>query len=125
MPARHAGELARGAYQLVDDAGLRHGVAGVADDPQLCLRPRAPQVPGVLHRGYHVIATVHHDAGQMADALDPAQELVVALEETAVDEVVAFDAGESDGVRVSPEEPHALWILHQGQRASLPHRPGP
>src|SRR5262245_20815781 len=110
MPAHPAdrGELARGADALVNDPGLGHGVAGVSDDPQLRLRPGAPKVPSVLHRGHHIIATVHHHAGQVADVLYPAQKLVVALEKTAVDEVVAFDAREGDGVGVSTEKAHAL-----------------
>ena len=55
----------------------------------------------------------------------PSEQLVVALEEAAVDEVVALDAGEGDGVGVGAEQPDALGVLQQRQRAALPHRPGP
>ena len=57
--------------------------------------------------------------------LHPAQQLVVALEKAAIDEVVALDAGEGDGVVVGPEQLDPLGVLHQRQRAALPYRPGP
>ena len=41
LTAPRPGKFARGADQLVDDAGLGHGVAGVADDAQVDLRPGA------------------------------------------------------------------------------------
>src|SRR5262245_34239852 len=102
--APRPGELAGGADQLVDDAGLGHGVAGIADDAKIGLRPGAREVPGVLDWGDDIVAAVRDDAGQVTDALDAEQQLIVALEETAIDEVVALDAGKGDGVGVGPEQ---------------------
>ena len=70
----------------------------IRHDHQFRLRPGAVQGPGTAHRADHVIAALHDDAGNVADARHVAQQLVVDLEEAAIDEVVALDAREGRGV---------------------------
>src|SRR6476620_2955906 len=98
--ARQVGIAPGGPDQLVDHARLGHGVAGVGDDAQLGLRPGAPQIPGILYGGNHVIAAVHDRARQMPNNADIEKKLIVPREKSAIDEVVALDAGESNGVIV-------------------------
>ena len=47
--------------------------------------------PGTAHRADEVVAALHDDTGNFADQRDVAQQLVVAVQETAVDEIVALD----------------------------------
>ena len=78
------------------------------------------QVPGVLDRRHHVVAAVHDDAGDVGGCASTSREqLVVALEEAAVDEVVALDAREGERVGVGAERRDALGVL-AAATASLP-----
>ena len=83
---------------------------------------RRAQVPGVLDGRHHVVAAVHDDAGDVPDASDVGEQLVVALEEAAVDEVVALDARKRDGVVVGSELLDALGVLYKRQRRCPPTR---
>src|SRR3546814_16332924 len=51
-------------------------------------------LPGVLDRADHVVTAVDDDAGDVGDLAGVAQQLVVELEEAAVDEVVVLDPRE-------------------------------
>ena len=53
---------------------------------------------------------MHDDAGNSAQPACVAQQLAVDLEEPAVDEVVAFDAGKGERIGVGGEVPDALGI---------------
>ena len=64
-------------------------------DHQLRLRPSLVQVPGVLRGADDVVAAVHDDAGNAVQAVRVAQQLVVDVEEAAVDEIVVLDAREA------------------------------
>ena len=64
---------------------------------KLRLGPGLVQVPGGHRRGHHVIAALDDDAGDGLQPVGVGQQLAVLLEEAAVDEVVAFDAGEGEG----------------------------
>jgi hypothetical protein len=50
--------------------------------------------------------------------------LIVARKETAIDEVVAFDACERDRIGIGAKELDALGILLQRQGGSFPNAPG-
>src|SRR3546814_8083717 len=63
-------------------------------DRQLRLRPGLVQVPGVLDRADDVVAAMDDDAGDVGDLAHVAQQLVVDLEEAAVDEVMVLDPRE-------------------------------
>src|SRR5262245_33942066 len=52
-------ELRRCAHQLMDDAGLGHGVSCVGDDTQLGGCPSFLEVPRIADRRHDVIAAVH------------------------------------------------------------------
>ncbi len=71
-----------------------------------------------------VVAAVDDDAGDMADQPGIGDQLAVALEEAAVDEVVALDPGEGDGVVRLAEGGDARRIGEEGKRRALPHAPG-
>ena len=62
------------------------------------------QLPGALHRVHHIVAALHDHAGMWRILCTLVEQLVVALEEAAVDEVVALDAREGDGVVVGAEQ---------------------
>src|SRR5262245_50193885 len=68
---------------------------------------------------------MHDGAGQVPNQVDVGQKLIVARKKTTIDEVVALDAGEGDGVVVGAEQLDSLRIGHQRERAALPHRPCP
>src|SRR3546814_2942155 len=70
-------------------ARLERRMAGVLHDAQVGLGPGAVQIPRTTQRADHVVAALHDYGGNVADAIDVAQQLVVVREETAVDEVVA------------------------------------
>ncbi|MCY1464166.1 hypothetical protein D9M71_821590 [compost metagenome] len=69
-------------------------MASVTDDLQFAVRPSLVQLPGVIQRANHVIATMDDHAGQMSDFVHVANQLI-GFKEGIVGEVVAFDT--SDG----------------------------
>src|SRR5665213_1181964 len=82
--------------QLMQVAGLECRMSGIGYDMQIRFRPRAMQVPGAAQRTYDVIAPLHDHGGNAAQSRRIAQQLIVAFEESAIDEVVAFDARERE-----------------------------
>ena len=52
-------------------------------------------------------------------------QLIVGVEEAAIDEIVALDAGEGERVVVLGEAAHAVGIGQQRQGLALPGAPGP
>ena len=122
---RRRAEAPRRRDELVNDAGLAHGVAGVGHDAQLGSGPGGFQVPGVLDRRHHVVAAVHDRRPGCRAAVRVAQELAVGVEEAAVDEVVALDAGERERVGVGAEAADALGVLEAATASSPPRRSRP
>ena len=92
-------------------AAFSHGVAGVGDDAQIGLGPGFVERPGVGERCHDIVAAMDDDAGDVGEPVGVGEELVVAFEEAAVLEVVAFDPGEGDGVMVGTEGCYAAKIL--------------
>ena len=92
---------------------------------QLRFRPGLVQVPGVGQRAHHVVAAMHDHPGDVGDAVRVAQQLVLDLEEAAVDEVVVLDAGEGQRelrVFVAVDE----VVVHvQEAGGAFPHAPCP
>ncbi len=102
-------------------AGFEGGVAGIRYDAEVGFRPRAMQCPCGLHRAHDVVAALHDDGRDVPDTIDAAQELVLALEETLVHEVVTFDArNRSREIFVAPLV-YVLLVDVQVTRRSLPH----
>src|ERR1700733_2597885 len=79
----------------MQDARLERGVAGVLDDLEARLRPRAVERPRRLHRADDVVAPLHDRRGDLADLVDAGEELA-PFQPRAVDEVVALDAREGE-----------------------------
>src|SRR5690348_10537144 len=61
------------------------------------------QVPGALHGTDDVVAPLYDDARDVADAVHVVEELAVGAEESAVDEIMAFDACECLGEAILVE----------------------
>src|SRR5690606_11367130 len=119
------GEGGGRAHQRVHVLGLERRVARGRGDLQLRLRPRLVQVPRVLQRADHVVAAVHDHAGDVGDAVRVAQQLVLDLEESAVDEVVVLDPGEGQGeLRILVAGDEVVVHVQEAGRA-FPHAPGP
>jgi hypothetical protein len=106
--SRLAGEAVGRGDQLMHDAGLGHGVASVGDDAQARFRPRAGKVVGGLDRRHHVVAAMHDHAGNRAQTVRILDQLIVGVEEAAIDEIVALDARKGERVVVLREATHAV-----------------
>src|SRR5262249_58538806 len=91
------GDTGQLADQSAPDARLVHGVPRVRHDDESGLGPGAMQVPRRANRADDVVASLHDRGRNAPDLPHPAQELIVTLEEAAVREVVALDAGERLG----------------------------
>ena len=105
------------------NAGLRHCVARIWHHAQLRARPCALEIEGVLDRRHHVVAPMHDHTRYRRDAISVAQELIVRCEKTAIDEIVAFDPREREGVVVVAEAARPFGVLQQRQRGALPNAP--
>src|SRR4249919_3500520 len=51
-------------------------------------------------------------------------QLIVGIEEAAMDEVVAFDAGKGEGIGVLRKAAHALGVRQKRHGLALPRAPG-
>ena len=92
--ANGQGSVAKGVscrHQLMDGSGLRHGVSGVLDDAQCRLRPCPFEVPGIGHRRANVIAAMDDDARNIGQPVGLLDQLAVALEKAAMNEIMALD----------------------------------
>ena len=58
------------------------------------------QLPGDPQRRADVVAAMHDDRRDVADAAGVGDQLVIELEKSAVDEVMALDPREGEGVGV-------------------------
>src|SRR5580765_7870515 len=110
---RLIGEAIGRGDQLVRDAWFEGGVAGVGDYAQLSSRPGAVKFPGNLGWAEHVVAAVDDNRGDVTDATDVLQQLVVRPHEPSVQEVVALDPGESSGVFRLFERGDRSWVRLQ------------
>jgi hypothetical protein len=66
-------------------AGFESRVAGVGDDVEIGFGHRLCAMTRGLHRTHHVVAALHDDRGEVADAIDVLQQLILySYDETAV-----------------------------------------
>ena len=84
-------------------AWFRHGMAGICHDAQFGLRPRLMQIPGAAQWRHDVVAAVNDAAADVGETVRVAQELIVAIEKAAVDEVVALYARKRERISFLPE----------------------
>src|SRR5436190_2091264 len=62
-------------HQLFVDSRLHRGMPSIGHDDEFGLRPGARQLVGATDRANHIVAALHDDAGQMADAADTRDEV--------------------------------------------------
>src|ERR1700756_1479193 len=86
---RLSGEAIGCADQLVRDAWFEGGGAGIGDYAPVGSGPGAMQFPGNLGWTEHVVASVDDNRGDVSDATDVLQQLIVRPHEPSVQEVVA------------------------------------
>ncbi len=91
-------------------------------DMQLRLRPSLGQIPGVLHLAGHVIAAVDDHRRDMADQRHVAQQLVIALQEPQMREVVVFNPGKRQREIILAER-SGFTAWQQRHRFPFPHAP--
>src|ERR1043165_9674954 len=111
----------RRADQLVDDAGLGDGVAGVGDDAEVGLGPGAVQVPGAAHGADHVVAPLDDDGRDVSYLPDVLDEVVVRREEGVVHEVLTLDAREGERELRVGELLDGRVVEEQLRSTPLPH----
>jgi hypothetical protein len=87
-----AAECIGRAHEFTSRARFERRVAGVAYDAQPCLGPGAVQGPGAAHGADDVVAALDDDCRNFADAVHVVEQLTIATQEAAVDEIVASDA---------------------------------
>src|SRR6266545_2990181 len=114
-----------GRHQGASDGGIERAVTCVRHDHELRLGPGAVEVPGIADRADHVVAAVHDRARDVPNPGDVAQELVVAVQEAAVGEVVALDARQSQRARILGELRREVRVGHELEETALPSAPGP
>ena len=68
---------------------------------------------------------MHDHAGNVLQPMRVGNQLVVGVEEAAIDEIVALDAREGEGVVILGEAAHPLGVGQQRQRLAFPGAPGP
>ena len=83
------------------------------------------QIPGRAHRADHVVAALHDHRRNTLETVGVGQQLIVAIEESAIDEVVAFDAGEGQRKQICCRGLDMALILEQETGTGFPHRPCP
>ena len=81
-------------------AGLAHSMAGVRNDLEFGFRPGLFQCPGVAEGRDDVIAPVHDRTWYATNAIDLSEQPAIVLQETAIEEIVAFNAREREGVLI-------------------------
>lgn len=108
-PSATSPKTVRRPHECVGDAGFGGGVAGVGDDLQRCFGPGAVEVPCVHHRTDDVVTSMHDHAGDVSNAIDVFDQVIIRVEETVVHEVVTFDSRERDcHVRLAEVVDHLL-----------------
>lgn len=81
------------------------------------------QLPRADWRGDDVITTLNNRARNVRDLIGIAQQLPIFFHETAIDEVMGFDAREREGVIISCKGIGALRRWHHGHRRAFPPAP--
>ena len=65
---------------LLSNTRLVRGVARIGDDAEVCFRPTVRQLPRGGHGTNNVIAALNDDGWDMADEVDPTQQLILISE---------------------------------------------
>ena len=86
-------EAIRGGHQFGGDSGLEGRMAGLGHHPKIGLRPGPGQVVSGPHRADDIVAALDDHRWDVSNRTDVGDQLVVAIEKPAIDEVVTFDSG--------------------------------
>src|SRR5882724_3196831 len=78
--------------EFVNVAGFEGGMSRIRNQAEISLGPYPMQIPRRGGGAYHVVASLHDRRRYMPYTLHVVQQLSLAAQETAVHEVVAFDA---------------------------------
>src|SRR6188508_1975501 len=95
----------------------------VGHDPEIRLGPTPRELEGRVDRAHDVVTSMHDHGGYPPNSLDAVEQLVLVLEEAAIDEIVRFDTRERERELGRCEQVLALRIREQRARRTLPHRP--
>src|ERR1017187_327204 len=91
-----AGEFVRGCDEGATIRRFEGAVTAVGSDDEVGFGPRTVERPRAFHGANDIVTALHDDSGDMADARDVAQQLVVGFEEGMVEEVVDLNAREGE-----------------------------
>src|ERR1051325_2728834 len=84
-------------HQRVDDAGFSDRVAGIGNDVELRLRPGAMQIPGAADWTNNIISSLNNYSGNVPDRINVFNQIVIAVKESAVGEVMTLNACKGKG----------------------------
>src|SRR5882757_1363013 len=79
-------------YQFVDVPGLERRMSRIGHQSKIRFGPHAVQIPSAGGRADDVVASLHDRRRDVANALHIVEQLRLAAQETAIHEVMAFDA---------------------------------
>ena len=116
-------EPVRSPHDGIGDAGFRHGVAGIRHHDEIGLGPGLVKFPRRLHRRDHIIAALDDDARNTLQPEGILEQLAVAGEEAAMNEIVALDPREGDGETVCAKLGDALAVGQQRECGGFPLAP--
>lgn len=81
-----------GLDQRADDAGLGNRMPCIGNYLEISFRPGAVQVPGAHDRTNDVVPALNNHGRDVPDLANVIDEVIVAIEENVVDEVVTLDS---------------------------------
>ena len=109
LPYRAVTKLIHRLNKSALNPGFFGTVARVVHHLVLCLGPGAMEVPRGLHGAHHIIPSLHNGARNVADLVNILQNEIIRVKETAVDKVVALDAGKRKGPFILRRPGNVRW----------------
>src|ERR1700753_2113668 len=113
-----------GENQLVGVPGLERRVTGIPHEPELRLRPGAMQIPSAGRRTDDVVSALNYRRRNIADARHIIDQLAFAAQDTAIDEIMAFDPGDGQREMILAPFLDVVDVAVQEAECGLPHGPG-
>src|SRR5260221_7272670 len=114
----------RRGNEFVNVAGLEGGMSRVRNQAEISLGPYPMQIPRGGRGANHVVASLHDGRRNVPDTLHVIQQLSLAAQETAVHEVMAFDASHRESELVLAPFSDVLRIASQKAGRRFPDGPG-
>src|SRR6266849_5607368 len=110
-------------HEFMNVAGFERRMTRIGDHAKLRFRPNSVQIPSAGRRTDDVVAALYDGRGNIPDALHVVQQLTLAAQETAIHEVMAFDARHGEGEEVLAPFPNVILIAVQKAGGRFPYRP--